>query len=246
MCIQFMESMTELLDGVHAIDLAILLPEHKTLIIADTHIGYEEALNKQGVLIPRTQNSLTVKRLDKIIKETRPEIIIINGDVKHEFGTISETEWRNTIKLIDHLARKSKKLILIKGNHDKILGPIAEKRNIEIHTHLKIDNILITHGHKEPISKQLENVKTIIIGHEHPAISLEDYPRVEKYKCFLKGTYKRKKLIVAPSFLPIVEGTDIMREKTLSPLITNLNNMEVFIVGDKVMRFGLLKDLKKM
>lgn len=238
--------MIQLLEGIHAVDLALFLPKEKTLIIADTHIGYEEALNKQGVLIPRTQNQLTVKRLDKIIKEVNPETIIINGDIKHEFGTISETEWRNTIKLIDHLARKSKKLILIKGNHDKILGPIAEKRNIEVHTHLKIGNVLITHGHKEPTSKQLENVKTIIIGHEHPAISLTDYPRVEKYKCFLIGSYKRKKLIVAPSFLPIVEGTDIMRERTLSPLITNINNMEVFIVGDKVMRFGVLKDLKKM
>ena len=40
---------------IEIIDLCLFLTKSKTLIIPDVHIGYEEALNKQGILIPRTQ-----------------------------------------------------------------------------------------------------------------------------------------------------------------------------------------------
>ena len=58
--------------------------------------------------------------------------IIINGDIKHEFGTISEQEWRHTLRLLDFLSRYCDEVILIKGNHDMILGPIAKKRNVKV------------------------------------------------------------------------------------------------------------------
>ena len=97
---------------------ALYLEKQKILIIADIHIGYEEALNKQGILVPRTSFKDIVKRFEKIIKQIgKPNKIIINGDIKHEFGTISETEWRHTLRFLDLLAKHSKEVILIKGNH---------------------------------------------------------------------------------------------------------------------------------
>ena len=38
--------------------------------------------------------------------------VIINGDLKHEFGTISETEWRNTLGIIDFLLKQCKNIVL--------------------------------------------------------------------------------------------------------------------------------------
>ena len=35
------------------IDLGIYIKKFKALVIADTHIGYEESLNKQGIFIPK-------------------------------------------------------------------------------------------------------------------------------------------------------------------------------------------------
>jgi putative SbcD/Mre11-related phosphoesterase len=232
----------EILKNIEIIDLALYLKKQKVLIISDPHIGYEESLNKQGILIPRTAFKDFIIRLEKIIKIIpRPKQIIINGDIKHEFGKISETEWRNTIKFIDFLSRYTESIVLIKGNHDKILNPIAEKRNITIKEYEKIGNILIVHGDKIP---EIKNIKTIIIGHEHPAITIKEINRSEKYKCFLKGKYKGKNLIVQPSFNLVTEGTDITNEKLISPFLDqNLENFEIFIVSDKTYYFGKISDL---
>lgn len=230
-------------DNIKIIDLGLYLTKHKTLILADFHIGYEESLNKQGVLVPKFQFKDMMERLKKILKKTKPKTIVINGDLKHEFGEISKTEWKNTLELLDFLLKYGK-VILIKGNHDKILEPIAKKKNLEIITSYTVGNIYICHGHRIPESKEFSKAKIIIIGHEHPAIALSDRTRTEKFKCFLKGKYKRKELIVQPSFNLVTEGTDILRDKLLSPFLhQKLINFELFLIGDKVYKFGKLKNL---
>ena len=80
-----------------------------TLVISDIHIGYEEALNKRGILIPRFQFKDIIKGFDKLFDELKGRKIgriIINGDLKHEFSRISETEWRHTLRLLDYLLKK--------------------------------------------------------------------------------------------------------------------------------------------
>ncbi|MFH1439266.1 MAG: metallophosphoesterase [Candidatus Woesearchaeota archaeon] len=265
---------------IEIIDLCLFLTKSKTLIIPDVHIGYEEALNKQGVLIPRTQFIEIMKNIEKVMKDTIKRFkainkIVIIGDLKHEFGTISETEWRQTLKFLDFLDKYCKNIILLKGNHDTILGPIADKRRLEVKTHIMIDDILLMHGHELP-TNILPEIKTIIIGHEHTAISLKHGVRIEKFKCFLKGKWnleeekrklagisknkltklkdklrrlksKKLNLIVMPSFNPIIEGTDITKEQLLSPFLrkTKIKDFRVFIVGDKIYDFGKIRDLMR-
>ncbi len=261
----------KILPNIEIVDLALYF--NSILVIADVHIGYEEALNKQGILVPRLQFEEMVKRMEGIfdtLKGKRIERIVVNGDLKHEFGTISEQEWRNTLKFLDLLAKHCNEIILIKGNHDTILGPIAKKRNVKVLDYVLIEplteklnnekpsilkktikkhnknKILIAHGNKILDKELLREVSIIIIGHEHPAVSLKEGPRVEQFKCFLKGKYKGKNLIVQPSFNTIVEGTDILRDEILSPFLQqNLDNFEVYIVEDKVYHFGKLKNLRK-
>jgi len=236
----------EITKDIQIIDLALYINKSNTLIIADTHIGYEEALNKQGILIPRFQFKEIIERLENILKKatnnkkTKLNQIIINGDIKHEFGTISEQEWRHTLRLLDFLAKHCKEIILIKGNHDTILGPIAEKRKVKVKDEHRIDNTLIIHGDKIP--KKLE--KTIIIAHEHPAITLRDNLKTEKVKCFLKGKYKKNTLIVQPSFNFVTEGTDVLKEKLLSPFLKqNLKDFNCYVIADKIYNFGKLNNL---
>ena len=73
----------EILEGVEVIDLALFVKKHKTLIIADVHLGFEEALNKQGVFVPRFQFREIISRLKPILEKAKPDTIIINGDLKH-------------------------------------------------------------------------------------------------------------------------------------------------------------------
>ena len=199
----------QLTKNIKAIDLSLFFEQQKILVVSDFHIGFEESLNKQGILVPRFQLKDIISRLEKIFEKTKPKIAVINGDLKHEFGRISSQEWTDTLKLIDFIAQNCEQIILIKGNHDNILLPIAQKRNVKIDKQFIIEDTLILHGDKiEDIPKE---IKTIIIGHEHPAISLREQGRAEKYKCFLVGNYKRKKLIVLPSFNLLVDGTDVLK-----------------------------------
>ena len=264
----------DILPNIEIVDLALYF--ESILVIADVHIGYEEALNKQGVLVPRLQFNDMVNRMNHIftlLKEKPITTIVVNGDLKHEFGTISEQEWRNTLKFLDLLAKNCNQIVLVKGNHDNILGPIARKRNVKVVDSFKVGSltqksnseknpfkelkniikreepvkkILISHGDKILPKEVLNDVSTIIIGHEHPAVSLKEGARVEQFKCFLKGKFKGKNLIVQPSFNTMIEGTDVLRDKILSPFLKeNLDNFEVYAVEDKVYEFGKLKGLRK-
>jgi len=236
-----------MMQGIEIIDLGLLLKNEKILVLSDFHIGYEEALNKQGILVPKFQFKDIIKRLTKIfsrLKKDKIKKIIINGDIKHEFGTISEQEWRETLRLLDFLTKFCDEIILVKGNHDTIIGPIAKKKNVSVVDYYFAGDVLVTHGHKIPNKNILKKAKTIVIGHEHPAISLRENIRTEKFKCFLKGKYKGKSLVVMPSFCLVTEGTDILKEKLLSPFLDqDLKNFDVFVVADKVYDFGKLKNL---
>lgn len=225
----------KILDNLELIPFGIIYKDN--LIIGDLHIGLEEAMNKQGILIPRFQLDDLFKIFNKIFSKRTFKRIIINGDLKHEFGEISKQEWRDTLRVLDYLLEKGE-VILIKGNHDTILDPIANKKNLKIIDKLDIDNISIVHGDK--IKKDLRGA--VIIGHVHPAINLEG----RKYKCFLKGKYKEKDLIVLPSFNLVNEGYNVLREKSISPYMDNSENFEVYVVEDKVYYFGKVENLKKL
>lgn len=226
---------------IEIIDLGLLINK-KILVISDIHFGYEDALIEQGYLIPRHQYKDTVERINKILSNVKPKIIIINGDLKHQFGSILKQEYKDSINFLESLLRKYQ-VILIKGNHDKILSIIAEKVNLKTQLFYSIDDIYICHGDFIPEDLNFIKSKTIIIGHEHPSVTLEKNKRFEKFKCFLKGKYKNKTLIVQPSLNLMTIGTDILKQRLQSPFLKDIKDFEVFIVEDKIYNFGKVKNL---
>lgn len=284
-----------------------LLIDNSVLVFGDFHIGFEEHISTES-LFPRIQLKDDLQNLEKIFKKLKDEKIklsklIILGDLKHEFGGISDSEWRDVLKLLDYLEDKlienikfnnnyrtlregvreskakksersskiininnlnSKKLkdkyeiILIKGNHDTILGPIAKKKNIKLKNYYNYSNFCFIHGNKWFKNKACEKSKILIIGHLHPAVTLSDKYKKEKYKCFLFGKWKKKQVYVLPSFSSISFGYDLIKskyDKNYSEkhgfLIINekqLQNFKVLIYNnkeDKILNFGVLKRLKK-
>ncbi len=227
-------------------DLGLYLKNEKTLLIGDLHLGFEESLTKQGILLPKFQLQETIRRLDKILTNLDVEEIVITGDLKHEFGKILTTEMNDTLDFLDHLLKKYK-VAIIKGNHDTILSYIAQKRNIELKQYYRINDIFICHGDKLFNNLDFFNSKTLVIGHEHPAVSLINNNRSETFKCFLCGKYKDKEIIVLPSFNVLVDGSDILREQILSPYLRqDISNFDVYIIADTVYKFGKLKNLRRL
>lgn len=228
----------KILKNLEIVDLGIRYKD--ILVIGDLHLGLEGSLDGEGLVLPLYQVDIIIERLEKIIKKIKPKVIIVNGDVKEEFGRISKQEWKDFSRFVDFLGDKAG-LIFIKGNHDVILKPLARKFDIEVRDRFDIDDISIIHG--DVILKNLR--KKVIISHEHPAISFSEKPG-ELFKCFLVGKYKKHDLVVLPSSNPLCEGFDITRERLLSLFLKDLGNFDVYIVQDKVYHFGKFKKIQKL
>jgi putative SbcD/Mre11-related phosphoesterase len=236
----------KILDGIFAVGKALWIKKQNVLVIADLHIGYEEELNSHGIFVPRLSFKEMKKEAEELIAKLKPRTIVINGDLKHEFGGISRQEWKETLEILDMLLKNCRKIVLIKGNHDDMLKPIAKKKGLDLREFYCVDNgrICIFHGEKIPLNSEVYKAKTLIIGHEHPSIILREGMKTEKYKCFLLGKWHGKKLIAMPSFFPFIEGLDIRNEVRISELLKqDISDFEVFIVGDKIYKFGKLRDI---
>ncbi|MTK64438.1 MAG: phosphoesterase [Methanobacterium sp.] len=228
-------------------DLGLIIDDH--LIVSDIHIGYEGALNREGIMVPRFQYKKILERLNEIIRKFEPKKVIVNGDLKHEFGRITNQEWKESKDFIEFLKTNFQETILIKGNHDNFTRFIAEKTGLEVYESYGVADHVIMHGDKLPDEKTLKTCETIIIGHEHPCIGIRNGERLEKIKCYLKGRYHDKNLIVMPSFNFVTEGSDILHEKPLSPFLKNIKTDEFRVYGVEnfeVLYFGRIKDILKV
>ena len=241
--------------GLTLIDLALFLPEHRALAIADIHLGIEDALKDEGVLVPRQHLAQVQHRLAHIFRElditpSEPlQKIIINGDLRHQFGPLSRVEHKESKEFLRWLAQWTEHIVLIEGNHDGSLQHFANE-HITVTKSYSEGDCWFVHGdealtpnpsHPHPSSPlspprergRGEGAKTsrgarqggvrawLIIGHEHPAVGLRDpvTGRTEVYKCFLVGTFREHNLLVLPSFNQLVRGSDLLTEQPLSPFV---------------------------
>ncbi|MBI2151654.1 metallophosphoesterase [Candidatus Woesearchaeota archaeon] len=222
----------EIAKNIEIVEETLWFKKEKILLLNDLHIGYEEALQRRGVLVPKFQLKEILSKLKPILERTKPEKVIINGDLKHEFGLVLRQEWKEVLEFLDFLINRGIETVIIKGNHDPLMQILANRKNIIlIDSYLLGDNLIVHGDELIKVDKGLKKIKRIIIGHEHPAIVLKEGGKKEKYKCFLQGKWKNKELIVMPSFNPLLEGTDVSKEKLLSPFLTDIANFTVYIVG---------------
>lgn len=217
-------------------------------VISDTHIGYVRSLNKKGIFIDDNQDKDIIWTLKESLKDViysennkkirKLDYFIIAGDFFHEFSKIDYIVLEKAKNILNFIIKEiAQEVILIKGNHDTMISSIfkdiSSKSSIKLCDYYEIGDYFITHGNEILHNKKNKiklNEKTIIIGHEHPAVRLFSKTRFEEYRCFLVG----KGIIVLPSFNFLVEGHDILRDKLFSPYLSemgdNFYNSEAYLV----------------
>ncbi len=239
---------SKLLPGIFAKGFGLWIEKDRALVIADLHLGIEGEFNKRGMLLPRFNFKAIKNHLEKeVFQDIGPELIVINGDLKHEFGSVSEQEWSEVIDLLRFLQQKAKRLVLVRGNHDTILGPIAKWESLKIEKQglfLEKSLTFVCHGEKIPKGLDYQKASTVVIGHEHPAIRIRDQGKEERFKCFLVGKFGKKNLVALPSLNQAAMGSDPREEKALSPFLKqDISKFRVFAVEDKIYDFGKLGKL---
>lgn len=220
----------------------------KILVVGDLHLGYEEHMNMTGVFVSRQMFEEMIEYFDKVFAKTGDvDEVVLLGDVKHKFGSIMKQEWSDVLGLFDYFNDKCKRIVVVKGNHDAILEPIVRQRdNVTLKDYYLVGEYCFMHGDKDFSEIYSKEIKTWVIGHGHPAVKISDGVKIEKFKCFLVGSWKKKKVIAVPSFLEVTEGSD-PRENDLSfAWDFNLEKFDVKVVsgdGLEVLDFGRLSDL---
>lgn len=225
----------------------------KFLDYLSSKISSEKKIEKIVNLIQdkKGQTSIVNVKTDKL---EGSEISSKNKDINNTVNPMinkANQASKSSIGFTNLTINKNKdKIIVLKGNHDTKLNPILRKRGIELRDKYAYENICFLHGNQgnklnlvfEQLFKQCLDSEILVVGHLHPAISISDGYKREKYKCFLKGKYKKKKIIILPSFNETGIGFDLRNSEDKI-----LKNFEVVVYDskeNKALNFGKLKKLE--
>jgi uncharacterized protein len=226
-----------------------LLINKKVLVIGDLHLGFGESMRAGGVFVPVDVFEEIMKDIKEIFERVdNVEKVIILGDLKHEFGRVLMDERKEIGELMNYLRRKAGEVVVVRGNHDAIVeGILTDLDNVRLEEYYLWNEYGFLHGDKDYLEIHNGGVKVWVIGHAHPAITLEEKNGIkkEKYKCYLEGNYKGRKIIVMPSFVSVNEGSDPRDYDLRLAWDFRLNGFEVKIVGENldVLNFGKLGKL---
>lgn len=144
---------------------AALLPDSRTLLIADAHIGKATSFRALGVPVPRGTTSETLAALSELIVRHGVRRIVFLGDFlhsarSHAAATLSAVaRWRD-----EHPALS---LVLVRGNHDDRAGDPPAALGFEVVDEpLREGGFALCH-HPEPVEGA-----HVIAGHLHPCVSV--------------------------------------------------------------------------
>ncbi len=212
----------------------------RLLVIADYHAGIETVLQRDGVELAGDGEGRR-ERLLALVAETKPDKLVILGDLVHAIGDLWEAERTELQTLFDEL---SVPVTLVKGNHDgeieSSLSEFDHDITVTKSTGTTIGDVGFVHGHTWPDNTVL-SCEVLCVGHEHPVVRLEDSvggARMERvwlrgdcnpapFRNQLEGTSQETvaslpdALIVFPAFNDLSGGTwvNVDGQSFLSPFL---------------------------
>ncbi len=195
---------------------AALLLDGNVLVVADMHLGYEAALEQQGLSIPRVQTKKIEEYMLKMIDELAPSKVIVAGDLKHNFSRNLTQEWHDVVSFVRALAGRTS-LEVVKGNHDNYLGLILREHGVSLRREAKYSGVRVVHGHQGVLAEG-----ATVMGHIHPSIRLKDSVGASlKDPCFLFD--HTRGVLVLPALSLVSPGMDVIGQDwsdNISPLLS--------------------------
>jgi DNA ligase-associated metallophosphoesterase len=164
----------------------IYLPDYKTIVISDLHLGKIDHFRKHGIALPKVVSFEDIDRLRFILDAFDVQHCVFLGDLFH--SEINKF-WNIFIEFIKSM--ETIKFTLIKGNHDILDSNEYESANIQVVDQMTLGKLLFTH----------ERVLAIgyynIHGHIHPAVTMRGKA---KQSITLPCYYFEKDFAIIPAF----------------------------------------------
>ncbi len=146
----------------------------RALVIADLHLGWEVSLARHGIHVP-SQVPRLMDKLRKILEDTRPQQLVLLGDVKHAVAKVELEEWKYVPEFFEGLVDLIPNVQVVPGNHDGNLEPLTPP-SVKIHQSPGLSlwkTVGLFHGHAWPSPTLLE-CKYLVMGHLHPVVVFKD------------------------------------------------------------------------
>lgn len=231
----------EILPGVRVTnERCLVIDDGPTAVLGDLHLGYESALEEEGMYIPRMNTESIRDAINNILYEYEPKRVVLLGDIKHDFKR-SRYEAREEVKKIIQMLMEASEVIVVKGNHDNFLQNILSDLGLMAVDYVDLCGFRMEHGHVD------SHVRPVIIGHEHPSVRIpSEMGGGMKIQCFVHQ--KEEGIIVLPPFSPFSSGNDLVPDGKcmMAPALrdSNYNDADLYGVSEVgIIRLGKLRDV---
>jgi DNA ligase-associated metallophosphoesterase len=156
-------------------------PALRCLFVADAHFGKDAVFRARGIPVPVGSTADNLMRLDILIAEWEPVILVFLGDLLHaREAHASETldalqAWRTR--------HAGLRMVLVEGNHDRHAGALPVSLGIEyVREPWRIGPWALCH-----YPQQVEGAY-VLAGHVHPVYRITTRNDSVRVPCFRFGT----------------------------------------------------------
>lgn len=201
-------------------DSIAFLPQCRTMLIADLHLGKLTHFRNAGIGIPSIGERRNFERLNALLQKYTPQIVIFLGDLFHSKESVVWDDFKQFVRLQSNI-----QFILVLGNHDVFVKEQFDNiTNLKIHEKYHLDKYVLTH---EPVAQHLIPTNTInICGHIHPAVSLRGKGKQKlTLRCFLFRTNQ----LIMPAFGEFTGNFVLETDK--SDIIFGIGKNEIFRIN---------------
>jgi putative SbcD/Mre11-related phosphoesterase len=196
--------------------------------VGDLHVGIESEMRSKGVHVPSQTH-----RMERELIALSPgrDRLVLLGDIKNKVPGSTHQEYAEIPQFFRALKRHYPVVDVVRGNHDTNIEDFLPE-GVKVHpsTGFRIDDVGFAHGHTWPSAEVMAS-PTLIIGHNHPTIALEDsLGNISKEPCWVRFKMKSQahqryvelpdEVIMVPAFNRTLGGSpvNIERGKMLGPL----------------------------
>ena len=142
----------------------------RLLVVADLHFGIEADLASHGMHF-RSHSRDRLDRLMQTVDATKPDRLILLGDVKHSIPSLTRQEWAEIPGILDAI-RQRIPVLVFPGNHDIGIERFLLPGEIQPKEGAVVDGVAYLHGHTYPAPGLAGHL--LVTGHHHPQVSLRD------------------------------------------------------------------------
>lgn len=151
-------------------DRALYWPARRRLLVADLHLGKDDAFRAAGIALPTGGTRHDLDRLSALIEQSGAEALWFLGDLLH--GPLVDTRWRNDWAQF-RARHAGLAMLLVEGNHDRA----AARAGLDIQRRrdkVEDEHAPLVFAHAPQPAHETDG-RLVVCGHLHPVVRVPGF-----------------------------------------------------------------------